>query len=156
MIEQFPLWIQFFLLSMIPGIESRFVIPYAMHIYQVPWINVFPIATIGNMILVPFGLLFFRRVETFLQQYSWWKRPMDRIFPRIRRRADKKIQRYESMALLFFVAVPLPFTGAGLGVLIAYLFDLPVRRSLLMIFFGVIISSTITTLVYLSGQYLFL
>jgi uncharacterized membrane protein len=56
---------------------------------------------------------------------------------------------------VFFVAVPLPFTGAGLGVLIAFLFNLKFTRSLLMIFIGVIISSTITTLVFLSGQYLF-
>ena len=80
---------------------------------------------------------------------------MNKIFPRIRRRADKKIQRYESIALLFFVAVPLPFTGAGLGVLIAYLFDLPFIRSLLMIFIGVIVSAIITTTIFLTTQTLF-
>jgi len=155
MLGQLPQWLQFFLLSMIPGIESRYVIPYAMFTFDYSWWQVFPIATVGNMILVPFGLLFFKYVEQYLQRYPWCKDAMDRVFPKIRKSADRKIQRYESLALVFFVAVPLPFTGAGLGVLIAFLFNLKFTRSLLMIFIGVIISSTITTFVFLSGQYLF-
>lgn len=156
MIDQLPQWAQLFILSMIPGIESRYVIPYAMFAYDYSWIEIFPIATLGNMILVPFGLLFFKYLERFLRRFQCCKNAMNKVFPKIRKRADKKIQNYESLALLFFVAVPLPFTGAGLGVLIAYLFDLQLSRSFIMIFLGVIISSTITTLVFLSGQYLFL
>jgi uncharacterized membrane protein len=153
MISQLPQWLQIFLLSMIPGIESRYVIPYAIYEFQWTWWKVYPIAIAGNMILVPFGLLFFKSVEHYLQRYDWWTRSMNKIFPKIRRRADKKIQRYESLALLFFVAVPLPFTGAGLGVLIAYLFDLPLDRSFFMIFIGVLISSSLTTFLFLTGQY---
>ena len=78
---------------------------------------------------------------------------MDWVFSKVRCRANKKIQRYECAALLIFVAIPLPFTGAGLGSLIAYLFDLPFYRALLMIFLGVIISASITTFILLSGQY---
>ena len=67
-------------------------------------------------------------MEKFFSNFSFFKKSMDIVFPKIRRRANKKIQRYECLALVFFVAVPLPFTGAGLGTLIAYLFDLLVRR----------------------------
>ncbi|MBD3226662.1 MAG: ligand-binding protein SH3 [Candidatus Lokiarchaeota archaeon] len=155
MIANLPHWIQIFILSMIPGIESRYIIPYSIYQFGWDWWKAFPIALAGNMILVPFGLLFFKKVEQYLRRYRWWKKSMDKIFPKIRFRADKKIQRYENFALLFFVALPLPFTGAGLGVLIAYLFDLPFIRSLIMIFIGVIISALITTTVFLTYQFIF-
>ena len=81
---------------------------------------------------------------------------MDKVFSKIRRRVGKKVQIYESLALVFFVAVPLPFTGAGLGVLIAYLFELKFSRSILMIFIGVIVSASVVTIAFLAGHYLLL
>jgi len=155
MIYLLPEWLQIFILSMIPGIESRYVVPFAIYKFGWGWWQAFPIAIAGNIILVPFGLLFLRSIEQYLKQYPSWKKAIDSIFPKIRKRADKKIQRYENLALLFFVIVPLPFTGAGLGTLIAYLFDLKFSSSILLIFIGVIISALITTFVFLTGRYLF-
>lgn len=155
MIDQLPQWFQIFLFSMIPGFESRFVIPIiAINQFNWVWWKAFPFAIAGNMFLVPFGLLFLHKIEKNLGKISFFKKAMDIVFPKIRRKADKKIQRYESLALVFFVAVPLPFTGAGLGTLIAYLFDLKFTRSLLMIFIGVLISSLFVTVIYITGYYL--
>jgi uncharacterized membrane protein len=140
---------------MIPGFESRFVIPLiAINQFNWEWWKAFPFAIAGNMFLVPFGLLFLHKIEKIFSRISFFKKLMDIIFPKIRRKADKKIQRYESIALIFFVAVPLPFTGAGLGTLIAYLFDLKVTRSIFMIFIGVIISALLVTFIYITGNYL--
>ena len=145
--------VEIFLISMIPGIESRYVVPLiAIHQFGWAWWQAFPIALGGNIILVPFILLFFKKVETYFRRFPRWKKAMDWGFPKIRKRADKKVQRYETLALVIFVAIPLPLTGAGLGSLIAYLFDLPPWRSFWMIFIGVFISTSITTVLYLSGQ----
>ena len=153
MIDQLPQWLQIFLFSMIPGVESRFVIPLiAINKFGWNWFNAFPIAVAGNMFLVPFGLIFLKNMEKFFQKFDFSKKLIDRIFPRIRKNASKKIQKYESLALVFFVALPLPFTGAGLGVVIAYLFDLKFSNSIIMIFIGVIISSFLVTFVYLTGN----
>ncbi len=155
MIDQLPQWLQIFLFSMIPGFESRFTIPIiAINQFGWVWWTAFPFALMGNMFLVPFGLLFLHRIEKFFTKISYFKNAMDIVFPKIRRRANKKIQRYESLALVFFVAIPLPLTGAGLGTLIAYLFDLKFTRSLLMIFIGVLISALFVTFLYLSFNYL--
>jgi uncharacterized membrane protein len=144
---------EIFLISMIPGIESRFVVPLiAMHDFGWTWWQAVPIALAGNIFLVPFILLFFKRVELYARRFPRWRRAMDWGFPRVRKRADVRIQRYETLALVIFVAIPLPFTGAGLGSLIAYLFDLPIKRSFLMIFIGVIISTAITTIVYVTTK----
>lgn len=148
--------IEIFLLSMTPGIESRYTVPIiAMHQYGWMWWQAFPIALLGNIILVPFILFFFKKVETYLRRFPRWRNAMDYGFPLIRKRADKKIRRYETLALVTFVAIPLPFTGAGLGSLIAYLFDLPPWRSFWMIFIGVVISTSITTMLYFFGMELF-
>lgn len=155
MIDQLPEWLQIFLLSMIPLLESRYVVPYSIFEFGWNWWHAFPIAIAGNMFLVPFILRFYHLVEQFGRRFTLVDKTMDWVFSKIRKRADNKIQKYESLALLIFVAIPLPFTGAGLGSLIAYLFDLPFYRALLMIFIGVVISASITTFVFLSWQYLF-
>jgi uncharacterized membrane protein len=156
LIDQLPQWLQIFLLSMIPGFESRFVIPIiAVNQFGWVWWKAFPFAIAGNMFLVPFGLLFLYKIEETLGKNIYFKKAMDIVFPKIRRRADKKIQRYESIALIFFVAIPLPFTGAGLGTLIAYLFDLKFSRSLIMIFIGVLISSLLVVFLFLTANYIF-
>jgi len=63
-------------------------------------------------------------------------------------------QKYEYLGLILFVAIPLPFTGAWTGSLIAYLFDLKFSKSLLTIFIGVIIAASVMTFLFLTGQYI--
>lgn len=154
MFENLPEWLQIFLGSMIPGIEAKFIVPLSIHQYGLEWWYAYVIGIIGNMILVPFGLMFLHKIEKILSKKESFKKVIDKLFSKIRRRADKKVQRYKTLALLFFVAIPLPFTGAGLGVVIAYLFDLKISRSLIMIFIGVNIATSLTTILYLSYSYL--
>jgi uncharacterized membrane protein len=154
MIDQFPQWLQIFLSSMIPGVEAKFIVPYAMFSFGWEWWQVYPIALAGNMFLVPVGLKFFKYEEQFFRKYEWSRKIIDRILKRIRKRTDKKVQRYRTLALIFFVAIPVPLTGAGLGVVIAYLFDFKFSDSILMIFIGVLISTTITTVLFLTGAYI--
>jgi uncharacterized membrane protein len=154
MFENLPEWLQIFLGSMIPGVEAKIIVPISIHQFGWIWWQAYIIGIAGNMILVPFGLVFLHKIEKLLSRFKICKKAMDKLFPKIRKRADRKIQQYESLALLFFVAVPLPLTGAGLGVLIAYLFDLKISRSLLIIFTGVIIATSFTAFIYLSFSYL--
>lgn len=148
-------YLTIFLSSMIPGVEAKFVVPYSIFTYGWEWWQVFPIALAGNMFLVPVGLKYFKYQEQFLRRYEWSRKIIDRILTRIRSRTDKKVQRYKSLALIFFVALPIPMTGAGLGVVIAYLFGFKFYNSIIMIFIGVLIATTITTVCFLTGSYFF-
>ena len=138
-----------FLSSMIPGVEAKFVVPWAIFTFGWEWWQVIPKALAGNMFLVPVGLKYFKYQERFLRRYEWSRKIIDRILTRIRTRTDKKVQRYKSLALIFFVALPIPMTGAGLGVVIAYLFGFKFYNSVIMIFIGVLIATTITTVCFL-------
>ena len=93
MIGILPQWFQIFFLSMIPWLESRYVIPFAISSFGWDWWQAFPIAVAGNMLPVPFILLFFKFAEKFLRNYKFWTRIMDWLFSRTRRRADSKIQK---------------------------------------------------------------
>ena len=139
---------------MIPWLEARYVIPYALSLGW-EWWQALPLSIAGNMLPVPFILLFFHQIEKFLRRYAFWTKLMDRLFAYTRKRANKKIKRYEFWGLLFFVALPVPFTGAWTGSLIAYLFDLPFLKSLLSIFLGVVIAASIMTVITLLGVNLF-
>ena len=154
MFDMFPDWFQIFFGSMIPWIESRYVIPYALWEFNWELWQAFPLAILGNMLPIPFVLLFFKFVEKFLRRFRFWTKVMDWLFKRTRERADGKIIKYEYLGLIMFVAVPLPFTGAWTGSLIAYLFDLKFSKSLLTILLGVIISATITVILYSTGMIL--
>jgi uncharacterized membrane protein len=153
--EFFPEWFQIFFGSMIPWLEARYLIPYAMLSLGLNWWEAFPIAIIGNFFPIPFILLFFKYVEKFLRKYNFWEKIMDWLFERTRKRADIKIRRYEYLGLLTFVAIPLPFTGAWTGALIAYLFDLDFTKSLITIFIGLIIAAIIMIILTITGQQIF-
>ena len=150
MLDWLPHWFQIFFFSMIPWFESRYVIPYAVLGLGWEWWEAFPIAIIGNMLPIPFILLFFHLVEKWLRKFKFWTKLMDWLFSKTRKRADNKIRRYEHLGLLLFVAIPLPFTGAWTGALIAYLFDLDFKKSLITIFVGVIIAAVIMTIITLT------
>jgi len=143
MFDMFPDWFQIFFGSMIPWIEARYVIPYAMLELQWTWWQAFPLAVAGNMLPIPFILLFFQHAEKFLRRYKFWIRIMDWLFARTRKRANNKIIKYEYLGLLVFVALPIPFTGGWTGALIAYLFGLKFSKSLITIFIGVVIAAII-------------
>jgi len=111
MFGMFPEWFQIFFGSMIPWIESRYIIPYALWEFNWELWQVFPLAILGNMLPIPFVLLFFKFVEKFLRRFQFWTKVMDWLFKRTRERADGKIIKYEYLGLIMFVAVPLPIYG---------------------------------------------
>jgi len=155
MINLFPEWFWIFFTSMIPWWESRYAIPMAMIYFQWPWYHALPIAVLGNILPIPFVLIFFRHAEEFLRNYKSWSRLMDWFFAKTRKRADAKVKRYEHIALLLFVAVPLPFTGAWTGSLIAYLFDLKFTKSVITIFIGIVIAAAIMIALTLTAGNIF-
>ena len=150
MLESLPDWFWIIFSSMIPWWEGRYAIVMAIAHFHWQWWQALPLVIVGNMLPIPFILLFLPHAEKWLRNFKIWSRLMDWLFTKTRKRADAKIRRYEHLGLLIFVAIPLPFTGAWTGALIAYLFNLKYSRSLLTIFIGIIIACVIMTLVTFS------
>jgi uncharacterized membrane protein len=130
---------------MIPFVELRGSIPVGFFIYDMEWWYIFPLAVIGNLLPVPIILKYLGKVEKWLRKYKRWNRFFTWLYAKTRKRADEKIKKYEAIGIMFFVAIPLPFTGAWTGSLIAYLFDIRFKRAFLVVTLGVIIAGIIVT-----------
>ena len=152
MISSLPPWFIVLLISMLPFIELRGSIPTGILIFHMDPFTVFIISVIGNLIPVPFILILFEKIEIWLRKYDFWAKLMDRIFEKTRKRASKKVEEYEALALISFVAIPLPGTGAWTGALIAYLFGLDLKKSFFYIVIGVLIAGIAVTLLSTGGQ----
>lgn len=130
-----------FVLSMVPVVELRGAIPLGAGL-GLPWLLCFLICVVGNMLPVPFILLFIRAVLKWMKKIKY----LDKIALWVEAKAHKhshKVTRYAAWGLVFFVGVPLPGTGAWTGALIAAMLDMRMKYALPSIFAGVLIAGFI-------------
>jgi len=132
---------------MTPIFELRGTIPLAVGLWQLPLLKTFFLAVLGNIIPIFFLLWFWKNLAGYLmkksktinQFFNW-------LFKRTQKRFYKKYSIYGDMALILFVAIPLPFTGAWTGTIVSFLFDIPYKKSLGLIFIGIVIAGIIVSL----------
>ena len=137
-----------------PISELRGAIPWAIIKHDFPWYYAFLLAVIGNLLPVPFILLFLDTASKLLSKVDIFKRGLQWLFEHTRRRG-KIVKRYERVGLMLFVAIPLPITGAWTGSLIAVLFGIKFKHAFLSIFAGILIAGTIVTCATLLGWTIF-
>ena len=137
------------IVAALPIAELRGSIPLALS-FGMPITKAFWLSILGNMSFVVPALFLLEPVSNYLSRFSIFKRFFDWQFSRTRRKAQA-IQKYEALALIFFVAIPLPMTGAWTGVFAASLFKVKFRYALCAIFIGVIIAGTIVSVLSTLG-----
>lgn len=149
-------YLQTILAAMTPVGELRLAIPLALGKFGLSVPEAYVISVIGNLIPVIFLLLFLESVSTFLIQRSrFFERFFSWVFSRTRKRFEGKYRTYGYIALVLFVAVPLPITGAWTGSAAAYLLGIPFWRALGLITLGVMIAGAIVTLASIGVIHLF-
>lgn len=138
-----------FLVSMVPIVELRGAIPIAESMN----LNIFayyPIAIIGNMLPVPIIYLFARKIL----EWGKDKKFIGKFFTWCLEKGKKGGEKLKATAgnsgifwaLLLFVGIPLPGTGAWTGTLAASLLDLDFKTSILAVSLGVILAGVIMSL----------
>ncbi len=136
-----------FLIAMVPVGELRAAIPFALTVYKMPVFESYVFSVAGNMFPVLFLLAGLDAVSGFLIRHSAAARSFfSWLFTRTRSRFTGPYQKWGSLALVLFVAVPLPVTGAWTGSAAAYLFGIPRKKAFLLILCGVMIAGVIVTL----------
>lgn len=134
-----------FAISMVPVIELRGSIPYGASM-EVPFYMSFILSVIGNMLPVPFLILFVRKIFTWLRKITIFKKLVDWMERRVLSKSEA-LAKYERFGLAIFVGIPLPGTGAWTGAMLAGLLGMRLRDSLPAIFIGVIIAAAVVTAV---------
>ena len=126
-----------FLISMVPVLELRGAIPMGVAMGLNPW-KAMIFADLGNMVPVPFIIIFIRKIFDWMQSKS--KKLSDWVDKTEAKAATKwdKVRKYELLGLAVLVAIPLPGTGAWTGALIAALMDIRLKHAFPTIFLGVI------------------
>ena len=131
----------------LPIFELRGAIPLGCQLLGMSAIGkVYFLSLLGNLIPVLPLLLFFKYFFHHLENikvvgkfFKWW-------FKRVERKS-KLVERWGFWGLVFFVAIPLPVTGAWTGTAAATLFEIKVKKAFLAIFIGVAIAGVIVSLV---------
>lgn len=127
------------LVSMIPVIELRGGIPFGVAAGLPVW-AAYLAAVIGNLIPVPFIIVYIRRI------FMWMRRRLPKLnslVDKLERKAHlkgQKVTRYKYLGLAIFVAIPLPGTGAWTGALAASFLDMPLRKAIPSIVAGVVVA----------------
>ena len=146
--DNFSEIIKILLTAMTPIGELRASIPLGLSILHQPWLLVFIVSVIGNMIPPVFILWLFPKISQWLMDNSkLMNKFLTWLFERTRKKAHDKIEKYGDLALIIFVAIPLPNTGAWTGTLAAWLFGIPMKRALPNVLYGVLIAGVIVTLI---------
>ncbi len=140
-----------FFCSMLPIIECRGAIPLGWGL-GLPWWQTAIFSIAGNLLPVPFILLFIRAI------LGWMRESRVKFFANVAAWLDRKIEKhkgtiekYSYWGLVLFVAIPLPGTGAWTGTLIASVLGLEPKKSFLAATLGVLGVTAIMTVVSYLG-----
>ena len=144
--NNFPPELATFIISMLPVSELRGAIPVAIGVYNLDPIKAYLISVIGNIIPVIFILKYIEPVSKYLMsKCEFFNKFFTYLFERTRRKHNGKFEKWGALALITFVAIPLPVTGGWSGALAAFVFGVPFKKALPLILLGVMIAGVIVT-----------
>ncbi len=136
-----------FLVSLLPVLELRGGL-IAAALLGVDWWIAFPICVIGNMLPIPFILLFIRKIFDFIKRTNFlW---LSKLITKLDERAQNKSKGLEAASfwgLFALVAIPLPGTGAWTGALVASVLNIKTLRASWIILLGVIAAGLIVSFI---------
>lgn len=133
-------------IAALPVLELRGAILYGVA-NGLPYFGVLAVSVIGNMLPVPFIILFVRKIFDWMKKKSKF---LAGIAEKLEKRAENKmdvIEKYEMLGLFILVAIPLPGTGAWTGSLISALLGLRLKNAFPMILLGVLTAGVIMMII---------
>jgi len=151
----FPPEVVTIIVAALPVSELRGSIPLALGVFHFSVGKAYLLSIIGNLIPVIPLLLFLESVSKWMsERFNWADKFFNWLFVRTKKRG-KLVEKYGAIGLIFFVAIPLPVTGAWTGCVAAFLFGIRRLWSTLSIANGVLIAGVIVTLASLGVIKLF-
>lgn len=142
---KFPPQLAVTIISMFPVLELRAGIPLA-RLLNLPLFEAVLFAVIGNIIPIPFILLFIKKIFGALRGTKFFRPIVEKLERRAMNKSDR-IAKAEFWGLVAFVGIPLPMTGGWTGALIAALLEIDLKKASAAILLGIAIAATIMSLI---------
>ncbi|MCH5258236.1 MAG: small multi-drug export protein [Lachnospiraceae bacterium] len=133
-----------FIISMVPILELRGGL-LVSSILEVPITTAIPLCIVGNIIPIPFILLFIKQIFKWMKKIKIFRGIIEKLENRAMSKSDS-IRKYEFWGLVLFVGIPLPGTGAWTGSLIAALLDVDFKKAILAELLGIAIATVIMSI----------
>ena len=134
-----------FIISLMPILELRGGL-LAATLLKVPYLRALIICVVGNILPIPFVLLFLELIFKWMEKWNLTKK----IVKWLEKKGNSKrsqIDKYGYLGLILFVGIPLPGTGAWTGSLVAILLGLDKKKSFICILIGVMLAAAIMSVV---------
>jgi len=139
------------IISMLPIVELRGAIPIGINLFGLNPIFTFFLSVFGNMLPIIPILLLLKPISNYLMRFKIWNRFFTWLFERTQKKISGDIEKYKSLGLCVFVAIPLPATGAWTGAVAGFIFGFKFWNALLAILLGVVIAGIIVTVLSVLG-----
>ena len=140
-----------FFCSMLPIIELRGAIPLACAM-GLPWWQAYLISVVGNLLPVPFILIFINMVIKWMKnsKVNFFNKIATFLLTKVEKNRER-IEKYSFWGLCLFIAIPLPVTGAWTGALVAAVIGMKPWKAFLSALIGVLVAGLIVTLIVYGG-----
>jgi len=142
--SNFPKELATFLIAIIPVTELRAALPLAYKVYGLSAFSAWFYSVMGTFFAMVLIVLLLDPIAAFLSKHiDFFKRFFDWLFEHTRKRANGKMEKYGSWAIFILAATPIPFLGGMTGALAAFVFGVPLKKSLPLLLFGTMLSGAI-------------
>jgi len=142
--SHFPRELATFLIALIPVTELRAAIPVAIKVYGLTPFAAWLYSVLGTYVAMVLIVLLLDPIAKFLSKYiAFFKTFFDWLFEHTRQRAGSKMEKYGSWAIFILAATPIPLLGGMTGALAAFVFGVPLKKSLPLMLAGTMASGAI-------------
>lgn len=143
--------LQVFFLSMLPITELRAAIPIGIEVLDLPVLTTMFVAVVGNILPTFFILLLLPHLHDWLMKQKFLGKVLKKKLEDAEKYFSGKYSKYGAIALVLFVGIPLPLTGAWTGSLAAFVFNIRFKKAFPLIVAGVCLASVLVTLITLGA-----
>ena len=150
LVKGLPPWLAVMIMAALPIAELRLSLPLALVVYDMNPLRAYFLSVVGNMVPIVPILLLFGPMHALLDNV--W--PFKPFFAWLLARVEKhrgRFERWGALALISFVAIPLPVTGAWTGSVAAFVFKVRKREAFVLLLLGVMIAGCVVMAATYSG-----
>lgn len=142
-----------FLIAMSPIVELRGAIPIAISVYHLPVWSAYLFSVLGNLVPLTLIILLGDPVSKFIsKKVRFIGKLLEWLFLHTRKAQQSKFDKLgKNLAVVILVATPIPFVGGWTGAIAAFVFGVPPKKAVPLVFMGSLLAGVIVTLLTLGA-----